>query len=124
MNPLKKKFAVWIGILALAVTLGGKAYAFMGAECFYALDNDTISKFSAKHIIRVKDGVFHRPATIDFGDGTLGTVRPGDIVMAHGEEHIVLEINKRTGWTQYVFIGRSDLGHFTDLLSGNTKQTP
>ncbi|MBI3799188.1 MAG: hypothetical protein HY268_19775 [Deltaproteobacteria bacterium] len=124
MNPLKKKFAIRIGILALTVTLGGNAHALMGFECFFALDTETIGKLSTKHVIRVKDGVFHRSATIDFGDGTLGTERPGDIVMAHGEEHIVLEINKQPGWTQYVFIGRSDLSHFNDLLSGNTKQNP
>jgi len=124
MNPVKKKFSIWIGILALTLTLGGRAHAFMGGECFYALDNETISKLGNQHSIKVKDGVYHKSAIIDFGDATLATVQLGDKVIAHGVEHILVEVNRRTGWTQFVFIGRDDINHFTDLLSGITKPNP
>jgi hypothetical protein len=124
MNRVKKKFSIWIAILALTLTLGGRAYAFMGGECFYALDNETISKLGNSHSIKVKDGVYHKSATIDFGDATLATVQPGAKVMAHGEEHILLEINKRTGWTQFVFINQNDINRFVEFLSGNPKPNP
>lgn len=123
MHPLKKKFTIWTGILALTLTLGGRAQAFMG-ECSVALDAETISKLSDKHVIKVKDAVFHKPFTVDLGDATLATLRPGDLVMVHEEAHLVLEINQRALWTQFIFINRDDINHFTDRLSGTSKQNP
>src|SRR5262245_28710203 len=123
MNPLKKQFLFWIGVLVFTFTLGDRAQAFMG-ECYFALDADTLSKLSTKHVIKVKDGVFHQSFTVDLGNATLATLRPGDKVTVHGETHFVLEINKRTLWTQFIFINQEDIGRFTDYLAGNSKPHP
>ena len=123
MHHLKKKFTIWAGILALTLALGGRALAAFG-ECAFALDTATLSNLSDKHVIKVKDSVFHKSVTIDLGDATLATLRPGDLVTAHGEAHIVLEINQRTLWKQFILINQDDISRFTDLLSGNSKQNP
>jgi hypothetical protein len=115
MHPLRKKVSVWLGIVALTITLGSRAHAAI-YECAFALDRDTISKLSDKHVIKVKDAVYHKTFTLDLGSATLTTLRPGDVVMAHGEAHIVLEINQRTQWVQFILVDREDIDRFTDLL--------
>ena len=73
MSTLKRKLPVWIGVISLAFTLASGANAFIG-ECEFALDNETLGELSDKHVIRVKDGSFHRPLTVAArrGEGAKG----------------------------------------------------
>ena len=108
-----------IRLAALALTLlAARPVGAVVGECMIALDNETLASLAGENVIEVRDAVFHELRSIDMGDKTLLTIRPGDVVLSHGSPHILLEVNQRTLRTEYIFIDRSDLVRFEELLAG------
>jgi hypothetical protein len=108
-----------ISVALVSVLIASPSQAFMG-ECYIALDTKSFEDQADKPKITVQDGVYHQPMTIDFQGKTLRTIRPGDTVEAHGEQHVLMEVEQRANYSRYTFASEDDVARYHAALSGES----
>jgi hypothetical protein len=116
MIPMRSILCPAAGFLMIALLAATPARAFIG-ECNVAMDNKTFEDNADKHEVTLRDTVQHQPITFDMGDKTLRELKPGDVVQAHGEPHVLMEITQRANWSRYSFASQSDVDRYQASLS-------
>lgn len=83
INTTKRLFlpAIVLSILALV------AVPVYAKDSMVALDGNAVHENAQRSVVQARDAYHHEPVSLDFGEKTLGTARPGDIVKINGEDH-------------------------------------
>ena len=103
MKNLYKQLMTSLAVVMFFGLTAGNAYAVLGGECMFTFSTEKQNELADQHQVTAQDTVHGETRTLDFQNKTLSTVKPGDIVMAHGEPHVLTQKTQRMDSTHYVF---------------------